>query len=325
MSTPPDFYQHPSALVESETIGARTRIWAFAHVLPGARIGEDCNICDGVFVEGKAVVGDRVTVKCGVQLWNGVELEDDVFVGPNVTFTNDRFPRSRVSPDAFLRTRVCHGASLGANATILPGLTIGRRAMVGAGAVVTKNVPAHAIVVGNPAIITGYVDAPKPEPRPAPDTGDEPLAVGVEPSSVAGVALHRLPLFGDLRGDLSVGEFEKDIPFQPRRYFLVFGVANAKVRGEHAHRVCQQFLVCVRGACSVLADDGAHRQEFRLAHPRLGLHLPPLVWGVQYKFTPDAALLVFASHPYDPADYIRDYDEFLATVTRTPPPVVTHP
>jgi len=325
MSTPPDFYQHPSALVESETIGARTRIWAFAHVLPGARIGEDCNICDGVFVEGKAVVGDRVTVKCGVQLWNGVELEDDVFVGPNVTFTNDRFPRSRVSPDAFLRTRVCRGASLGANATILPGLTIGRRAMVGAGAVVTKNVPAHAIVVGNPAIITGYVDAPKPEPRPAPDTGDEPLAVGVEPSSVAGVALHRLPLFGDLRGDLSVGEFEKNIPFQPSRYFLVFGVANAKVRGEHAHRVCQQFLVCVRGACSVLADDGAHRQEFRLDHPRLGLHLPPLVWGVQYKFTPDAALLVFASHPYDPADYIRDYDEFLATVTRTPPPVVTHP
>jgi UDP-2-acetamido-3-amino-2,3-dideoxy-glucuronate N-acetyltransferase len=307
MSTPPDFYQHPSALVESETIGARTRIWAFAHVLPGARIGEDCNICDGVFVEGKAVVGDRVTVKCGVQLWDGVELEDDVFVGPNVTFTNDRFPRSRVYPDAFLQTRVCRGASLGANATILPGLTIGRRAMVGAGAVVTKNVPAHAIVVGTPASITGYVDAPKPEPRPAPDAGDGPPAVGVEPSSVAGVALHRLPLFGDLRGDLSVGEFEKDIPFKPQRYFLVFDVANAKVRGEHAHRMCQQFL------------------EFRLEHPRLGLHLPPLVWGVQYKFTPDAALLVFASHPYDPADYIRDYDEFLATVTRTPPPVVTGP
>ena len=325
MSTPASFHQHPNALVESDAIGARTRIWAFAHVLPGARIGEDCNICDGVFVEGKAVIGDRVTVKCGVQVWDGVELEDDVFVGPNVTFTNDRFPRSRAYPDAFLRTLVCRGASIGANATILPGLTIGRRAMVGAGAVVTKNVPANAIVVGSPAVITGYADTPKLEPRTEPDPGHGHGPVGVEPSTVAGVSLHRLPLFGDLRGDLSVGEFEKDVPFRPQRYFLVFDVASAQVRGEHAHRLCHQFLVCVRGACSVLADDGMRRQEFRLDHPRLGLYLPPLVWGVQYKFSPGAVLLVFASHPYDPDDYIRDYDAFLAGVTPTPPPVVTPP
>ena len=176
MSAPNDFYRHPSALVESDTIGARTRIWAFAHVLPGARLGEDCNICDGVFVEGKAVIGDRVTVKCGVQVWDGVELEDDVFVGPNVTFTNDRFPRSRVHPEAFLKTLVCKGASIGANATILPGVTIGRRALVGAGAVVTKSVPANAVVVGNPAIISGYADAPKLEPKAAPDAGANTLA-----------------------------------------------------------------------------------------------------------------------------------------------------
>ena len=316
MSPPRDFYQHPNALVESDAIGARTRIWAFAHILPGARIGEDCNICDGVFVEGKAVVGNRVTVKCGVQLWDGVELEDDVFVGPNVTFTNDRFPRSKAYPETFLRTVVSSGASIGANATILPGLTIGKRAMVGAGAVVTKNVPANAVVIGSPATICSYVDVAKPEPRPAQPPSYGESARSVRPSTVSGVSLHTLPLFGDLRGDLSVGEFGKDLPFAPQRYFLVFGVANAKVRGEHAHRVCHQFLVCVHGECSVLADDGTRREEFRLDHLRFGLHLPPLVWGVQYKFSPDAVLLVFASHLYDSADYIRDYDEFLVAVTR---------
>jgi len=203
MSNPGSFFQHPNALVESDAIGARTRIWAFAHVLPGARIGEDCNLCDGVFVEGKVVVGDRVTVKCGVQLWDGVELEDDVFVGPNVTFTNDRFPRSRSYPDTFLKTLVCKGASIGGNATILPGLTIGRRAMVGAGAVVTKDVPPNAIVVGSPATIRGYVDVAAPEPAPRPGPDDNP--VGASTCEVAGVSLHTLPLHGDLRGDLTVG------------------------------------------------------------------------------------------------------------------------
>jgi UDP-2-acetamido-3-amino-2,3-dideoxy-glucuronate N-acetyltransferase len=315
MSRARDISLHPNALVESDAIGARTRIGAFTHVFPGARIGADCDIYDGVVVEGKAVVGDRVTVKPGVPLLDGVVLEDDVFVGPNVTFTNDHFPRSREHPHR-LRTLVQKGASIGAHATILPGLTIGSRAMVGAGAVVTKNVPANAVVVGNPAVIISYVDAPKTADTLVPGARDGELPTGKTPSSVAGVSLHALPLFGDLRGELSVGEFEKDVPFAPRRYFLVFGVANAKVRGEHAHRACHQFLICVRGECSVLADDGSHRQEFRLDHPRLGLHLPPLVWGVQYKFSPGAILLVFASHLYDPADYIRDYDEFLATVGR---------
>src|SRR3712207_2265259 len=153
------FFVHELGVCESADVGPRTRIWAFAHVLPGASIGADCNICDHVFVEGGAVVGDRVTVKCGVQLWDGVQLCDDVFVGPNVTFTNDPFPRSRQHLTSYPRTVVGPGASLGANSTILPGRTIGRHAMVGAGAVVTKDVPPNAIVVGNPARIVGYVDA----------------------------------------------------------------------------------------------------------------------------------------------------------------------
>jgi UDP-2-acetamido-3-amino-2,3-dideoxy-glucuronate N-acetyltransferase len=152
------FFVHPQALCESKTIGENTKVWAFTHVLPGAVLGRECNICDHVFIENDVKVGDRVTVKCGVQLWDGITVEDDVFIGPNATFTNDIFPRSKVYPEKFLRTIVKKGASIGANSTILPGITIGEGAMVAAGAVVTKSVPDKAIVMGNPARVTGYVD-----------------------------------------------------------------------------------------------------------------------------------------------------------------------
>ena len=144
---------HPSSDVQSKQIGEGTRIWQYVVILPGAVIGRDSNICSHCFIENKVVVGDRVTVKCGVQLWDGVTLEDDVFVGPNATFTNDLQPRSRNASATLLPTLVKKGASIGANATILPGLTIGEGAMVGAGAVVAKDVPARTLVVGNPARI----------------------------------------------------------------------------------------------------------------------------------------------------------------------------
>lgn len=142
---------HPSSDVQSKQIGEGTRVWQYVVILPGAVIGRDGNICSHCFIENKVVVGDRVTVKCGVQLWDGVTLEDDVFVGPNATFTNDLNPRSRNASAMLLPTLVKKGASIGANATILPGLTIGEGAMVGAGAVVTKDVPPRTLVVGNPA------------------------------------------------------------------------------------------------------------------------------------------------------------------------------
>lgn len=153
---------HPQAIVETGAqIGARSRIWAFAHVLSRAVIGNDCNICDHTFIENDVVLGDRVTVKCGVYLWDGIVIEDDVFIGPNATFTNDKFPRSKHYPEAFEQTFVRRGASIGANATILPGVEIGPGAMVGAGAVVTRSVPTNAIVVGNPGKIVAYVDDSK--------------------------------------------------------------------------------------------------------------------------------------------------------------------
>jgi acetyltransferase-like isoleucine patch superfamily enzyme len=148
MPSPP--FIHERALVETDSVGAGTRIWAFAHVLAGAVIGADCNVCDHTFIEGDVVVGDRVTLKSGVYLWDGLRIEDDVFIGPQATFTNDARPRSR-QPFALLHTTVRRGASIGAGAVILPGLTIGERAMVGAGAVVTHDVDAGAVVVGNPA------------------------------------------------------------------------------------------------------------------------------------------------------------------------------
>lgn len=154
------FFKHPQAIVDSGCIGPGTRVWAFAHVLAGARIGSDVNICECVFIENDVTVGNRVTIKAGVQLWDGVHIEDDVFIGPNATFTNDRFPRSREWPANYPVTRVCRGASIGANATLLPGLTIGERAMVGAGAVVVHDVAPLAVVVGNPARLLRYVDTP---------------------------------------------------------------------------------------------------------------------------------------------------------------------
>ncbi len=312
-----DVFIHEQALCESDAIGARTRIWAFAHVLEGARIGEDCNICDGVFIEGDVVVGDRVTVKCGVQLWNGVVLEDDVFVGPNATFTNDRFPRSRQWLETNPETIVRAGASVGANATILPGLEIGLGAMVGAGAVVTRSVPPHAVVTGNPARITGYAQTSTTETSTIPPATNKP---GRTELGVGGAHVQRFAEFSDLRGRLTAGEFPAEaIPFTPKRWFLVYDVPSREIRGEHAHRVCHQFLLCVSGRVTVSVDDGRNRGEVLLDDPTLGIYIPPLVWGSQYRYDADAALLVLASHPYDPDDYIREYDQFLLETGTTAP------
>jgi UDP-2-acetamido-3-amino-2,3-dideoxy-glucuronate N-acetyltransferase len=297
---------HQTAIVESPHIGDGTRVWAFAHILPGARIGRDCNICDHIFIENDVIVGDRVTIKCGVQLWDGIRVEDDVFIGPNATFTNDRFPRSNHHLAEYPLTVLKRGASIGANATVAPGIVIGEMAMVGAGAVVTHDVPPHSKLAGNPARIIGYVDAML-------ETSLAKLGEEVRDAMPLGEAtVYRLPGAQDLRGSLSFGEVHRQVPFEVKRYFLVFDVASQHVRGEHAHRSLQQFLVCVAGRCNVVTDDGNNRHEVALDSPAKGVYVPPLVWATQYKFTRDAVLLVLASDYYDAQDYIRDYGEFLA-------------
>lgn len=301
------FFVHQLADVQAENIGLNTRIWQFAIVLPGAKIGEDCNICSHCFIENDVTIGDRVTIKSGVQLWNGLRVGDDVFIGPNASFANDKFPRSKQTPEKFLETYIDTGASIGSGAIILPGISIGRSAMIAAGSVVTRSVPPNAIVIGNPARIVGYVDAIKSLPlQPSSN-----LIRKTHLADVPGVSLVQMPRITDMRGSLTVGEVNGAVPFEVSRYFMVFDVPSIETRGEHAHRICHQFLICVHGQCMVVADDGTSRQEFLLDRPDLGLHLPPMIWGIQYKYSADAILLVLASHPYDSADYIRDYDEFL--------------
>jgi UDP-2-acetamido-3-amino-2,3-dideoxy-glucuronate N-acetyltransferase len=304
------YFRHERAIVETERIGRGTRIWAFAHVLPGASVGEDCNICDHVFIENDVIVGDRVTIKSGVQLWDGITVEDDAFLGPNATFTNDQFPRSRRQREPLPRTFIKRGASIGANATILPGLVVGENAMVGAGAVVTRDVPANAIVVGNPASLRGFVDAEsKVRLR------GEPAERQIPTLSVRGPAIHRLPVKSDARGSLSFAEVGQQLPFVVQRYFLLYDVKAGAGRGDHAHRNLHQFMVCVHGSCTLVLDDGATRESIVLEDPGIGLHVPPMIWVTQYRSTPDAALLVLASDVFRAADYIRDYTEFRALAT----------
>jgi len=307
-----NYYIHPTSLVATKKIGEKTTVWAFCNILEHASIGEDCNINDHVFIENDVVVGNNVTVKCGVQLWDGIRIEDNVFIGPNATFTNDKFPRSKKYPNKFLNTIVKKGASIGANATILPGITVGQNAMVGAGAVVTKDVPQNAIVVGNPAKIVGYVNVQKVKAKTFQASDDK-----VFPEiNVKGVKVYGLPNFEDIRGKLSVGEYQKHVPFTIKRFFMVHNVPNQEVRGEHAHKKLHQYLICLSGSINIIVDDGKNSAEINLIPMEMGIHVKPKVWSVQYKFSKDAILLVLASEKYNSNDYIRDYDEFLRFIKK---------
>lgn len=148
---------HPLSDVQSPFVGDGTNIWQFCVVLPQARIGYNCNICANVFVENDVVIGNNVTVKSGVQLWDGILIEDNVFIGPNVTFTNDLVPRSKQYPNFYAKTRIKEGASIGANSTIIAGIIVSEYSLIGAGSVVTKNIPPNTIWYGNPASMRGFI------------------------------------------------------------------------------------------------------------------------------------------------------------------------
>lgn len=242
--------------------------------------------------------------KVGVYLDSDVVLEDDITIEANCSILS-----YDLINDVHVSTVIRSGARIGAGSVVYPGVTINANAIVKPGSVVTRSVPPLAIVQGNPATIIGYKSTHTQANREAAKATDNKAAV-VE-SRVQNVTLHNLPLISDLRGDLSVGEFERQIPFIAKRYFLVFSVPTAETRGEHAHRLCKQFLICIKGSCKVIADDGKHREEFILDQANKGLYLPPMTWGIQYQYSQDAVLLVFASDYYDNNDYIRDYDEFI--------------
>ena len=295
---------HKSAIVEpGARVGDRTRVWAFAHILPGAVIGDDCSIYDGVFVDSGVLIGNRVTLKGGVHVLDGVTLEDDVYVDSNAVLASGLFSGGKHEQDKILRTIVSKGSCIGANATVLPGIRIGAHALVEPGAVVTRDVPSYAIVAGNPASIHSYKSS---------ETGKSIQSrvniAGEEVLPVSKTKLMRLPEFEDMRGSLTFGEYDKHLPFIPKRYFVIFEVPSSEIRGEHAHREQHQFLVCLKGSCAIVLDDGSNRDEVVLNQPTLGLYIHPMIWATEYKFTRDAILLVLASDIYDEKDYIRDYD-----------------
>ena len=277
---------HPSAVVETE------------------RVGEDC------VVHEHASVSPGVTLEGGVEVGAGARLLGDVAIaaggsiGPNAVLG-----RPEATGNGVLR--IGRGVRIGSNASVSAGVAIGRGAVVEAGSAVETDVPAYAIVRGSPARIVGYVDS-LPEPTEPElldlDAVQEPTA-----TSVPGVVLHPLTHARDLRGSLAAAEF-RDLPFEPRRVFAVYDVPSESVRGAHAHRRCGQLLVCTSGEVNCIADDGTARQELRLSSPRVALHIPPLVWSMQYRYTRDACLVVLAELPYDPDDYVRDYEEFLELV-----------
>ena len=307
---PVPYKKHPSAIIETENVGSGTYIGAFVHISPGAQIGSDCKLYDHVFIENDVILGDRVTVKSGVQLSAGIRIEDDVLIGPNVAFTDDGLGNEYLTENNPV-TLVHKGVSIGGNGTILRGVTIGQNAIVRIGSVVTKDIPSNAIVQGNPAHITGYANTSRVETRQEMSTPD------LKPLTVERVRLIAIPKIVDLRGSLSFGEVDQQLPFKPQRYFVISDVPSMEVRGEHAHRELHQFLVCLKGSCAIIVDDGKFRDEITLDRPEFGVYLPPMIWGIQYKFTSDAILLVLASDVYDADDYIRNYDQFMELVKRT--------
>jgi UDP-2-acetamido-3-amino-2,3-dideoxy-glucuronate N-acetyltransferase len=234
-----------------------------------------------------------------------VVVEENVYIGPNAVVLGKRENKGE-------DTSIRMGAEIGANSTILSGVTIGLKAKVMPGSVVTRSVPPLAIVEGNPARIKGYLATTGAQA--AGFARHSPLQAGVQATLVLGVRLHIMRTAIDIRGNLSFGEFDREIPFIPKRYFLVFEVPTAETRGEHAHLRCQQFLIAVKGSIRVMADDGRAREEFVLDRPHIGLYLPEMTWGINYHYSADAVLLVFASDYYDPDDYVRDYSYFLSLV-----------
>lgn len=214
--------------------------------------------------------------------------------------------------------RIRSGARLDAGCIIGANVTVGYRAWVRAGSVVLHSVPANAIVEGNPAQVIGYQTASAKETAPIPRLIDIHSISHLDqrpcmlPLDVGKSALYLMRQLTDPRGSLTVGEVPAEVPFTPKRYFAVYGVPSSELRGEHAHKECEQFLLCLNGSVRVLLDDGSSRCEVILNRPEMGVYMPAMIWGTQYRYSRDAVLLVFASMPYGSNDYIRQYEEFIA-------------
>lgn len=243
-------------------------------------------------------VDPAVTLGAGVVITGRVAILGSTRIGPGVVVEGPRIGSAlTIGPDSVV----------GTGATISMA-SIGARAVLEPGTVVTRTVPADAVIGGNPGRILRTRPGRPAEPVPPPATSEDRTRE----------SLVSLRLVDDMRGALVAGEYPAQLPFTVSRFFTVFGVPGPEVRGEHAHHECHQLLIAVAGSLEVICDDGTHTRSYALSRPDVALHIPPLVWGVQHQYSSDAVLLVLASHPYDSADYIRDYDEFKRCVEEQP-------
>lgn len=271
----------------------------------------EISVGPGVVLPDDFVCGPGCVVGPHALIGPGCAVEDDVRIGARSTVLAPETPSNGEPRRLLIRS----GVSIGAGAVVSGAEVIGRGARIEPGAVVTSDVPPHAIVSGNPAHVTGYVS------QVAGGAGGRPVEMVRAPSVVgtvvlpSGASVIRFPDVSDLRGRLTFAEVDGQLPFSVDRFFLVYGVPSQELRGEHAHRQLHQLIVAVSGAVSVLTDNGSVREEVRLDEPTVGVHIPPMVWGVQFRHTADAVLMVLASDRYDDADYIRDYDEFARAVS----------
>jgi UDP-2-acetamido-3-amino-2,3-dideoxy-glucuronate N-acetyltransferase len=268
---------------------------------PTAYIGPNCHLQGRIVIEADAVLIG------GITLLGEVYIGKDTYIEPGVCLAASQTGFNRPTQ----AVRIGQKVHVGASSVLCGGVIIGNGAWIEPGTVVVRDIPPHAIVTGHPATIVGYTNPATDKTQRKANILVPPENHGILKGQVEGVALYNFPQIRDLRGNLSVGEFERDVPFIPKRYFLVFGVPSSETRGQHAHRKCHQFLVAVAGTVSVVVDDGTNREEVHLDRPTAGLMIPAGIWGIQYKYSENAVLLVFASDHYDAGDYIRNYDEFL--------------
>lgn len=300
---------HDQAICHSEKIGKNSTVSAFSYVSPSSEIGHNTQIKTHVFLAEDVVIGNHVIVNAGVKIQCTTQIHDHCVIGENVCFTR---------PDEIEKAgkiTIQEGTIISANSTLTAGITIGRGALIQPGAVVTRDVPPHAIVSGNPAEISQYRSQQENEGIISSST--ETALKSPTDLGVGDCKLWPIPNFDDMRGSLTVTEFSEDLPFIPKRCFLVHSVPNNKIRGEHAHKECEQFLIASHGELSILVDNGKNRKEVHLSDPTVGVYMPAGIWGTQYKFSHDAVLLVFASHTYSSDDYIRQYADFIEYIKDT--------
>lgn len=258
-------------------------------------------------IETQVTFGKAARVGARAFIGAGARIGDRVSLGPGVIIQSTLAEPVHIENDV----------EIGAGAVITAGMRVGFRARIGAGCVVAENVPPNMVLAVQPAHVVGYRNGSHGPGAPLRSIRVDDIQEDRMDLGVSGAQVWRMREYRDYRGSLCVAELHRnELPFPPARMFLVYDVPSQNTRGDHAHRVCEQFMHCVSGSVSVVLDDGRDRVEVLLSKPWIGIYMPAMIWGTQYRYSPDAVLAVYASRPYENDDYLRDYSEFLKLVQK---------